>query len=994
MKLNQLAAVLAALIFGGLVLAQTTTDSGAENYFLANKFAPNFLFDSQEKFFPCDYSQFFYDASREEIRGSLAVNKYQELLPVEKLSHFQIYYNVKKLDNNQIAIQYWQFYVFNDFLNRHFGDAEVFTAFVDANTGQAIKFIGSAHIGSESKIIAANNEIDGAGKTHVNVLIENGSHAIFPDANGNRLADPQELANWYNAYGIIGWDENDVANGQKVYYGDTYYKMSPISDLEDKLSGRLPILESGDLGIFIPLKIDLGFVKIDEEITLPFGGQSVFLENIGDRLTDPQKVEPLELTETTTTANKNVAKISPDVLGASIKEISEDAPKKVTRTKTPTTTKTTTIKPLLISELCAGVGSASNEYVTIYNPNEVALDLSENFELKIANSSGKLSDKRLKFSQEKIAPKGYFLLAPKDVQVGSNKIDTDGTYSSSISGIGCAQICLADSCDTLSFGEASLACSAEKFFFVGGGLKTNYCLRRKSSNYSLLDSNDNQADFSLVEQACPKNSKGEAACISPEDKTESKKTIKTAEKKTVAGGEPTEKTLPLLCDLKINEVMYNADGSDTSKEWIEIYNASPHSCNLEDYSIKINDSNHRIYGASSTAIIASNDYALISSNPATFKTLFTTTSEPILKSAISLTNNVATIYLLNDNITINSFAYSSSSGAYGNGLSLQLINGTWQESWPTPNEPNILRATSLATSSQSAQLTLAEQATSTPSSTVPKITYNLRINEIMYDALGSDSQKEWLEIYNAGQTINIESCKIVDLQSGKESSHSLYFLSPTSSLESNQFAVVLNDKDSTIFYQIFPNFNGMLLRSNFTLPNTTQKIALQCEDAKIDEKTYLASEGGSGNGLSLQYFSDSWQEAEPTPGAENLRKIAPTSSIELPSASSSIPTSSNIFPTIEPPIANFNYDFKDLDVNFNASSSSCATGTIVQYEWNFDTNANQITPNPTISFQYQNSGQYNVSLIVTDSNGLKSTPFSQTITVIDPDVIIKDGPQI
>jgi len=32
---------------------------------LAEKYAPNFWFDSEEKYFPCDYSDYFYENSRE-----------------------------------------------------------------------------------------------------------------------------------------------------------------------------------------------------------------------------------------------------------------------------------------------------------------------------------------------------------------------------------------------------------------------------------------------------------------------------------------------------------------------------------------------------------------------------------------------------------------------------------------------------------------------------------------------------------------------------------------------------------------------------------------------------------------------------------------------------------------------------------------------------------------------------------------------------------------
>ncbi len=1009
MKFRILLATLVAIFCAGLLWASPTDDRVAENDLLVKKFAPNFLFAVQEKYFPCDYSKYYFDQTGQEIAGSQALADYSQKTKFEKLQDFEIFYEVKMSPEGDYAIQYWQFYIFNDFLNKHFGDAEVFTVFLDGKTGQATKFVGSAHLGSDTKIIAANNEIRGVNLEHVNILIETGSHAIFPDANANGLPDAQELANWYNAYGITGWSINDAKNGTRVSFGDQIYKLTPIKSLQEKLANRSGLIKSPKLGIYLPIRIDLLLVKIEEEIYIPLGGEPISLASIAGTFQDPQKVLPLDLVGNTATSSSALAAQlqKGEVLGASIKEAAKQTKKRPPQTtkEKPKKNEAKNISPILISELCAGIDTADNEYLTVYNPNDFPISLGSNFVLKIANSAGKFSEKRLKFLQETIPAKGSFLLSPKAVKIGASSIEPDITYASGLSKIGCTQICLNDICDTLSFGEKILPCAQENFYFLGGGLKTDYCLRRKSADYLLHDSNNNQEDFSLVEQACPKNSRNQTSCTSPKN-TEENKISKNAatDKKPSSGGGVPEKILPPSCELKINEVMYNFPGSDTGKEWIEIYNNSNFACNLAEYKIALNENNHKIVLANSSPEIAPNGYAILSPDPLTFKAAFASGSDSgiILKSALSLPNNGEIIYLKKDEIVIDSFSYASSSGANGNGNSLQLIGGSWLESVPTPNEKNIFSTTSIqnpisGSLPQNAQANSSSSATgSIPDTLIPPVQYDLRINEIMYDASGSDSQKEWIEIYNAGEMVNLEDCKILDWQSDKESSHNLYYLSPTSSLGANDFAIVLNDKDPSLFLAQYPEFKSLLFRANFSLPNTTQKVSLRCNDSPISEKTYMAEEGASGNGNSLQYFEQGWLESLPTPGLPNIKTNTPdpTSSSMTTASSSEAQATSTLAQILDLPTAFFTFEILPKRVLFDASSSSCATGTITEYDWDFGSGLKQTTYLPQANYSYLQIGQYNASLIVVDSNGLTSSPYTNIINVIEPMVTLSETPKI
>jgi parallel beta-helix repeat protein len=88
---------------------------------------------------------------------------------------------------------------------------------------------------------------------------------------------------------------------------------------------------------------------------------------------------------------------------------------------------------------------------------------------------------------------------------------------------------------------------------------------------------------------------------------------------------------------------------------------------------------------------------------------------------------------------------------------------------------------------------------------------------------------------------------------------------------------------------------------------------------------------------------------------------------------------------IAPPVANFTYapelPLADSLVTFNASSSYDQDGTIVSYRWDFDDGNITTTTDPIITHVYTAQSTYNVSLTVTDNDGLNnSITISITVT--------------
>lgn len=138
----------------------------------------------------------------------------------------------------------------------------------------------------------------------------------------------------------------------------------------------------------------------------------------------------------------------------------------------------------------------------------------------------------------------------------------------------------------------------------------------------------------------------------------------------------------------------------------------------------------------------------------------------------------------------------------------------------------------------------------------------ITISEIMYDLDGTDSDREWIEIYNNGSgTISLSGWRLFEA----DVNHNLEFISGGSSLNSGEYAVIADN--SSTFLQDFPGYSGILVDSSFSLSNESETLEIRDADINsVSSITYSSSYGASGNGLSL-HFDGSWQEGLPTPGS-------------------------------------------------------------------------------------------------------------------------------
>jgi len=131
---------------------------------------------------------------------------------------------------------------------------------------------------------------------------------------------------------------------------------------------------------------------------------------------------------------------------------------------------------------------------------------------------------------------------------------------------------------------------------------------------------------------------------------------------------------PVFADIRINEIMYNPEGTDNNKEFIEIL--SPSQINLSDYLISDGDSNDTLNldyfnSNSNYSLIVEDDYFIKTNNASVYKI------GAAIGNGIS-SNDVIYFYYPNGNL-IDSVGIDSSI-ANGNGYSMEYFNGSFYDS--------------------------------------------------------------------------------------------------------------------------------------------------------------------------------------------------------------------------------------------------------------------------------------------------------------------------
>ncbi|MBI4149003.1 lamin tail domain-containing protein [Candidatus Woesearchaeota archaeon] len=146
--------------------------------------------------------------------------------------------------------------------------------------------------------------------------------------------------------------------------------------------------------------------------------------------------------------------------------------------------------------------------------------------------------------------------------------------------------------------------------------------------------------------------------------------------------------------IEISEVMYNPEGSDTNHEWVEIY-TNETAVNLSGWKFFEANTPHGLTLVSGSWLLPNNSFAVIVQNDAIFLLDYPNFSGTLFDSSFDLRNTYPgeLIALKNSTHFITNLTYNISLGA-DDGLSLQLINGSWYAASPTPGVANAVTSPS------------------------------------------------------------------------------------------------------------------------------------------------------------------------------------------------------------------------------------------------------------------------------------------------------------
>lgn len=142
-------------------------------------------------------------------------------------------------------------------------------------------------------------------------------------------------------------------------------------------------------------------------------------------------------------------------------------------------------------------------------------------------------------------------------------------------------------------------------------------------------------------------------------------------------------------EVYISEIMYDLEGTDSGREWIEIHNDSSNDIDLSTYYLYENEVAHKI-NTDNNSLIKAGDYAVIADSIQKFKEDWPSFSKNIFDSVFSLNNSGETISILDSSKNlINEISYNPEMGAKGNGNSLQYLDGNFVPGFPTPGDMNV-----------------------------------------------------------------------------------------------------------------------------------------------------------------------------------------------------------------------------------------------------------------------------------------------------------------
>ncbi len=139
--------------------------------------------------------------------------------------------------------------------------------------------------------------------------------------------------------------------------------------------------------------------------------------------------------------------------------------------------------------------------------------------------------------------------------------------------------------------------------------------------------------------------------------------------------------------VEITEIMYDAQGADTDREWIEVKNTGASAVDLSTYKLFEANTNHSLVVFQGETNLQSGAFAIIADKPANFLSDNSGFTGVIFDSSFSLSNSGESLEIKDGSgVSVDSIIYDPTIGAQGDGKTLQKINGVWQGASSTPGQ--------------------------------------------------------------------------------------------------------------------------------------------------------------------------------------------------------------------------------------------------------------------------------------------------------------------
>lgn len=137
----------------------------------------------------------------------------------------------------------------------------------------------------------------------------------------------------------------------------------------------------------------------------------------------------------------------------------------------------------------------------------------------------------------------------------------------------------------------------------------------------------------------------------------------------------------------ITEIMYDLEGADKGREWIEVQNISEEDVDISAWRFFESDTNHNLEPVLGSGVLAPEELAIIADKEMEFQNDRPDFSGSLFDSSFSLKNTGESLTLRNAELNdVDTVVYTSEWGAGGDGNSLQLSGGEWVAQSPTPGK--------------------------------------------------------------------------------------------------------------------------------------------------------------------------------------------------------------------------------------------------------------------------------------------------------------------